>query len=179
MSRWCDIAQTSAYSTHCVSKEPSQSSSSYPPYCPASACGRQLRYRADDVIETGSSRRLEDEDVVGAQLIEPDAFGRRGEKTPQSLDGCGNFVLGPALREIGTNPFRLRPQARHRIMDAAVGEHGVNRHAAAWIEAVRVGECDQPRRRFGRLSGGEAHPAVQQECPLVVVPRLADTSFDT
>src|SRR6516165_1227750 len=33
--------------------------------------------------------------------------------------------------------------------------------------------------RLGRLSGGESHPAVQQKCPLVMVPRLADTSFDT
>src|SRR6516164_4759168 len=140
MSRWCDIAQTSAYSTHCVSKEPSQSSSSYPPYCPASACGRQLRYRADDVIETGSSRRLEDEDVVGAQLIEPDAFGRRGEKTPQSLDGCRNFIIGTATREIGTNPLRLRPQTRYRVMDAAVGQHCIHRHAATHIDSAGVGE---------------------------------------
>ena len=75
---------------------------------------RELRDRADDVIEAGGARRLHDENIVGAQLIEPDTFGRRGEKTPQSFDGCGNLRVGTTVCEVGTNPFRLRPQARDR-----------------------------------------------------------------
>ena len=43
---------------------------------------RELRDRADDVIETGGPRRLGDERVVRPQSIEPDALRRRGEKTP-------------------------------------------------------------------------------------------------
>ena len=55
---------------------------------------RELRDRADDVIETGGARRLDDENIVGAQLIEPDAFGRRGEETSQAFDRCGNIRRG-------------------------------------------------------------------------------------
>src|SRR5260370_41664524 len=108
----------------------------------------ELCDRADDVIETGGAGWLDDENIVRAQLIEPDAFGRRGEKTSQPFDGCGNIRIGTILYEVGTNPFRLRPQTRDRIMDAAVGEHGVDGYAAARIKPKMVGECGQPRRRL-------------------------------
>src|SRR5262249_39873369 len=88
-------------------------------------CIRELRDRADDVIEAGCPRRLEDKDVVGHQSIEPHALRRRGEKAPQSFDGRGDLVVGAPAREIGTNPFGLRPQARDGIVDAAVGKDGV------------------------------------------------------
>ena len=77
-----------------------------------------------------------DEDVVGRQLVEPDAGCRRGEKAPQSFDGRGNPVVGVPVRAISTNPFCLRPQARDGVVDAAVGKYGVHRHPAARVEAV-------------------------------------------
>jgi hypothetical protein len=49
------------------------------------ACTRKFRHCADDVIEARCPRRLADEDVVGRQLVEPDAGGRRGEKAPNPL----------------------------------------------------------------------------------------------
>src|SRR5262249_11794238 len=88
----------------------------------AGDCIRELRNRADDVIEAGCTRRLVDKDVVGRQSIEPHALRRRGEKAPQSFDSRGNLVVGAPAREIGTNPFGLRPQARDGVVDAAVGK---------------------------------------------------------
>jgi hypothetical protein len=114
----------------------------------------ELRDRADDVIEAGGPCRLKNENIVGCQLVEPDAFCWRREKAPQPVDGCGNVDVGTAVREIGADPFRLRPQARHRIMDAAIGEHGIDRHAPIRIEPSKIGECDQPSHRLGRLSAG-------------------------
>jgi hypothetical protein len=103
----------------------------------------ELRDRADDVIEAGRPCRLKNENVVGSQLVEPDAFRWRREKAPQPVDGRGNVGVGTALREIGADPFRLRPQARHGIMHAAIGEHGIDRHAPVRIHAARIGERDQ------------------------------------
>jgi hypothetical protein len=129
------------------------------------------------VIEAGCPRRLEDEDVVGRQSIEPYALRRRGEKAPQSFDGRGNLVVGAPAREIGTNPFCLRPQARDRVVDAAVGKYGVHRHAAARIEPAGIGECDEARHCLRLVPAGEPRPAIEQKCPFVLVSRLADASI--
>src|SRR5260370_7374154 len=89
----------------------------------------ELCDRAADVIETGGARWLDDENIVRAQLIEPDAFGRRGEKTAQPFDGCGNIRIGTILYEAGTNPFRLRPQPRDRIISPAVASPPLDPYA--------------------------------------------------
>jgi hypothetical protein len=62
-------------------------------------------------------------------------------------------------------------------VDAAVDQHGIDRHAAARIEPARIGECDQPRYRLGHGPAGQLRPALQQKCPFVVVPGLADASL--
>jgi len=130
------------------------------------------------VIEAGCPRRLADENVVGRQLVEPHALYRRGEKAPQPFDGRGNLVVGAPVHEIGTNPFCLRPQACDRVVDAAVGKDGVHRHAAARIEPARIGECNEARRCLRPVSAGEPRPPIEQKCPLIMVPRLADASLD-
>ncbi len=130
------------------------------------------------MIEAGCARRFLDEDVVGGQLIEPHALRRRGEKAPQSLDGGRKVVVAAAVHQIGPDALGLGPQSRDRIVDAAVGKHGVDHHAAARIEPARIGECNQPRRRVGLGPAREPRPAREQKCPFVMVAGLADASLD-
>jgi len=132
------------------------------------------------MIEAGRPRRLQDEAIVGAQLVEPDAVRRRGEKAPQSSDGSGQprIVAGAPVHQIGAYSFGLRPQPRHRVMHGPVDQHRVDRDAAARVDAMGIGEGDQPRHRVGPLPAGELRPAIEQERPFVVVARLGDASFD-
>ena len=146
----------------------------------ALARGRQFGDRADDVIEAGRARGLVDEAVVRAQLIEPGS-GRRGrEKAPQSPDRGGDprVVVGPAIDAVEADALGLRPQPRHRIVQAAIDQHRVDDHAAPSIEAVRVGKCDQPRDRLRPRPAGERRPAVEQVCPFVVMAGLGDAPLD-
>jgi hypothetical protein len=130
------------------------------------------------VIEARGSGRLHDEAVVGSQLIEPYARRRRCEESPQPLEGGSDVVLGAAVGEIDAGPLGLRPQPCHRVMNAAIREHAVDRHPALRIEPVAVGERDQPRDRVGLGATGELGPAVEQKGPFVMVAGLAHAALD-
>ncbi len=95
------------------------------------------------MVEAGCPRRFEHEAVVGAQLVEPQTLPWGRKEASQTLDGGGDVFLRAVIGEIGASAFGLRPQPRHRIMDAAVGEHCVDRHAAQCIETSGIGECNE------------------------------------
>ena len=75
---------------------------------------RQLRDRADDVIETGRARRLADEGVGGVSWSNhrPGVGVARKRRSPS--DGRGDRCVGVTVGEVGADAFGLCPQPRHR-----------------------------------------------------------------
>ena len=131
------------------------------------------------MIEAGRARRLVDEAIVRSQLVEPGAGGRRGEKSSQTADRRSKprVIAGPAVDRIGPEALGLRPQPRHRIVDAAVNQHRADRHAAPGVEAVRIGKRDQPPDGCGLVAARLFRPAVEQERPFVMMTGLGDAAL--
>src|SRR6516162_1788354 len=127
------------------------------------------------MVQAGRTRGFDDGDTVLIELVEPQA-GRRGrEEAPKTLD-CRDNLLVPAGDDIGTNSFCLRPQSCHRIMYRPIAQHGIDRDAAPMIDAMSVGKGDEPLRRRAFPLTFKSCPAIEQECPFVMMSGLADSA---